>query len=170
MWYYIGNHLIFIIFGRNFLKNLLFIKKLLTSGCVIYTFLITAVYLLGVFVDSSWVPTLTMVISLLVFSLVLSIANSFLFSDRLVFALRLLVHYVTTAVCFYVIFVLWGGYAENGGSVLTVFLVYTFAYVIFSVIVGCWRYLTADLRAAEERYVNQFEKKDDYTSVFGGKK
>ncbi|MBE6540834.1 MAG: DUF3021 domain-containing protein [Ruminococcaceae bacterium] len=149
------------------MKNYIFIKKILTSACVIYTFLITAVFLLGVFVNSAWVPTLNMVLALLVFSLVLSAANQFLFSEKLVFSLRLLIHFIVTTLCFYIVFVLWGGYKNNGGNVLMVLLIYTFAYVIFTAIVGCYRYLTADLRAAEKKYETQFQKKDDYNSQFG---
>ncbi len=151
-------------------KNLSIIKKILLSACVIYSFLITAVFLLGVYINSAWLPTVNMVFSLILFSLVMSCANVFLFSDRLVFPLRLLIHYAVTSVCFYIVFVFWGGYKANGGSLLTVFLVYTFAYVIFSVIIGCFRYLTADLRASSQKYTKQFEKTEEYTSQFTDKK
>ncbi|MGN1345623.1 MAG: hypothetical protein ACI4V1_02460, partial [Eubacteriales bacterium] len=104
------------------MKQWIWLKKTAGQACVFYTFFVTALYLLGVYVDSNWVPTLHMIFSLLLFSFVLAAANFFLFSDRLVFALRLLLHYVITSVIFYIVFVLWGGFQANGGSVLTALL------------------------------------------------
>lgn len=119
-------------------------KKTLTNACVIYTVILTAIYTLGAFVNSSWVPTVQMVYSCLGFSIILSVLNIFLFSDKLVLALRLLIHFVSSSVIFYLLFIVWGGYKSNGGSVLTAFLVYCFAYVLCGAIVGCYRYLKAD--------------------------
>lgn len=149
------------------LKQWLWLKKTLTQACVFYSVLFTAVYLLGVFVDSHWVPTLHMVLALLAFSVILAAANSFLFSDRLVFSLRLLIHFAVTAVLFYIVFVLWGGYQANGGSVLTVLLIYTFAYVLCAVIICVTRWLTAELRRSEAEYRNKFDGKDSYSTLFG---
>lgn len=149
-------------------KILSWLKKVLTQACVFYTFLITAVYLLGVSIDSHWIPTINMVLALLVFSAVLAAANSFLFSDRLVFPLRLILHYAVTTLIFYIVFVVWGGYKANGGSVLTVLAVYTFAYILCAVIVVLYRWLTAESRAAKSEYKEVFSDKDTYTSQFGG--
>ena len=140
------------------MKTLLWCKKTLTQACVIYTFLITSVYLLGSAVDSHMVPTLSMVLALLVFSAALAAANSFLFSEVLLFPIRLLFHYLATAFVFYIAFVVWGGYKDNGGSVLTILLIYTFAYAICAVIVAVYRWLTAESRAAHT----------DYSSLFNG--
>ena len=137
----------------------MWLKKTVGQACVFYTFFITAVYLLGVYVDYHWVPTLHMVLSLLLFSLVLSAANSFLFSDRLVFALRLLIHFVITTLVFYIVFVVWGGFQANGGSVLAVLLVYTFAYLICALLVFMYRYITAGIRTSGKDYKNVFDGK-----------
>lgn len=151
------------------MKTLLWLKKVLTQACVFYTFLITAVYLLGASVDSAWLPKPSMIGALLVFSAVLAIGNTFLFSNKLVFPLRLLVHYVMTTIVFYIVFVLWGGYKDNGGSVLTVLLVYTFAYVLCALIVAGYRYLTAEFRKDNSEYKQLFNG-DSYESQFGGNK
>ena len=140
------------------LKTLLWCKKILTQACVIYTFFVTAVYLLGNAVDSHMIPTLSMVLALLVFSVALSAANAFLFSDKLIFALRLIIHYTVTTVVFYVAFAVWGGYKDNGGSVLSIILIYTFAYVICAIIVGVYRWLTAEFRTAHTEYNSIFNK------------
>ena len=152
------------------MKQWIWLKKTISSGCVFYTFFITALYLLGVYVDSHWVPTLQMVLSLLVFSFVLSAANSFLFSDKLIFSLRLLIHFVITTIVFYTVFVLWGGFQANGGSVLTALLVYSFAYLICSLLMFMYRYITAESRTAKQEYKNAFDGQDSYKTQFGTKK
>lgn len=148
----------------------MWLRKTIGNACVFYTFFITALYLLGVYVDSNWVPTLHMVFSLLLFSFVLAAANSFLFSDKFVFSLRLLIHYVTTTFVFYIIFVLWGGFQANGGSVLTALLVYSFAYLICALLVFMYRYVTAETRTADKEYKSVFEGQDIYKSQFDKKK
>lgn len=152
------------------MKQSLWLKKTSTGACVFFTFFVTALYLLGVYVDSNWVPTLNMIFSLLLFSFVLSASNSFLFSDKLVFSLRMLIHYVITTVVFYIIFVLWGGFQSNGGSVLTAILVYSFAYLICAIFVFMYRYVTAGLRRSNEGYSSIFEEKNSYTPQFDKKK
>lgn len=152
------------------MKQLMWLKKTVGNACIFYTFLITSVYLLGVYVNSDWVPTLHIVFSLLLFSFILSAANSFLFSNKLVFSTRLLVHYLITTFVFYIVFVLWGGFQSSGGSVLTAVLVYSFAYIICAVFVFMYRYITAETRSAKEDYNKIFESKDTYTPQFGKKK
>ena len=152
------------------LKQLIWLKKTIGSACIFYTFFITAFYLLGVYVDSNWVPTLHMVISLLLFSFVLAAANSFLFSNKLVFPLRLLIHYVTTTAVFYIVFVLWGGFQANGGSVLTALLVYSFVYLICALAVFMYRYITAESRVKNTEYKSVFEEQDNYKVQFDKKK
>lgn len=152
------------------LKQLLWLKKTVGNACVFYTFFITSLYLLGVYVASNWVPTLHMVISLLFFSFVLAAANSFLYSDKLVFSLRLLIHYVATTVVYYIIFVLWGGFQANGGSVLTALLVYSFAYLVCTLIAFMYRYITADNRTKEAAYKSMFAEQNPGKTSFERKK
>ncbi len=137
------------------------LKKAVLQACVIYTILLTAVYTLGAFVNSSWVPTVQMVYSCLGLSLAVALLNMFLFSDRLVFALRLLIHFVSIGVIFYLMFVVWGGYKSNGGSTLTAMLVYLFVYIICAAIVGAYKYLTSGddkAKSADGGYKSIFDK------------
>ncbi len=152
------------------LKQLMWLKKTIGSACIFYTFFITSLYLLGVYVDSNWVPTLHMVISLLLFSFVLAAANSFLYSNKLIFSLRLLIHYAATTTVFYIIFVLWGGFQANGGSVLTALLVYSFAYLICALVVFMYRYITAESRAKNTEYKSVFKEQENYKAQFDKKK
>ena len=160
--------------SSKLLQRLSSIKKVLCGTCVLYTFFITALYILGYYIDKSYVPTLRMAMSLLLFSAVLSALNSFLFSDRLVFALRLLIHYVSTTIVFYIVFILWGGFQKSGGSVLTALLLYTFVYAICALIILMFRYLTAESRNSSKKYENKFDGRkskadqNEYRNQFGG--
>lgn len=152
------------------MKTLSKIKNIVTRACVIYTVLITSVYLLGVSVSSDWIPTLNMVLALLVFSFCLSGLHGFLFSSLLVFPLRLVIHYVISTIVFYIVFVCWGGYRANGGSVLSVLLVWTFAYILCAVCVFLYRYITSETKSSESKYDKKFDGRDgDYKSQFSGK-
>ena len=146
------------------MKSLKLLKTAFTEGCIFYTLAITSVYLLGYSVNSLWVPTISMVLGLLLFSFLLGLADRFLFSDLLVFPLRLILHYVGTAIGFWLLFGIMGGYEGSG---LTVWLIYTFAYALIMTIVMVYRWLTADLRNQKQDYSKKFEN-DDYKSNFGG--
>ncbi len=141
------------------MKALKSIKKVVLNACVIYTVMLTAVYTLGAFVNSSWIPSVRMVYSCLIFSTVLSALNSFLFSDCLVFPLRLLIHFVSSSIIFYILYIVWGGYKSNGGSILTALLVFVFAYVLCGAIVGIYRYLFPEKKKANA-------ENETYNSLF----
>ncbi len=138
------------------MKLLSQIKKIALFACVIFTALITLVYTVSAFVSSYLVPTPAMFYSLLGFSLVLSALNAFLFSDALVFALRLILHYAASAAMFYLLFVVVSGYKENGGSVLVVMLLYTAVYAVFALITAL----------ANHKRTKPKKEKTEYKKVF----
>ena len=140
------------------------IKKIVSQTCVIYTVILTSIYTLGAFVNSSWIPTVHMVYSCLAFSLVLAALNMFLFSDKLVMPLRLLIHFAASSLIFYLMFIVWGGYQSNGGSVITAMLVYIFAYALCAAIVAVYRYLTSETANSKKDYKSKFDK--TYTPQF----
>lgn len=160
--------LINILSEQIFMNILGKIKKTVSQTCVIYTVILTSVYTLGAFVNSSWVPTVQMVYSCLGFSLVLALLNLFLFSDKLVMPLRLLIHFAVSSLIFYLLFVVWGGYQSNGGSVITALLIYVFAYILCAAIVAAYRYLTSESVNAKKGYSAKFNKpEEEYKSQFG---
>lgn len=146
------------------MNSLKLLRRAFNEGCIFYTIAITAVYLLGYSVNPLWVPTISMVLGLLCFSFLLGLADRFLFSDLLVFPLRLILHYVGTAVGFWLLFGVMGGFEGSG---LTVWLIYTFAYALIMTIVMTARWLTADLGNRKQEYTKKFEN-DDYNPKFGG--
>jgi hypothetical protein len=56
--------------------------------------------------------------------------------------------------------VVWGGYKANGGSVLSILLIYTFAYAICAVIIAVYRWLTAEYRTGHTEYNSMFNGED----------
>ncbi len=141
---------------EHFLKILSQIKKIISSSCIFFTFIIITIYTLGVSINSSWIPTIEMLYSVLAFSLILSVSNIFLFSDKLIFALRLLLHCIFTSIMFYIFFIKLSGYKSNGGSPLTIMLVYLFVYALFGIIIAVYRYLISDSKT----------NKSDYNKIF----
>lgn len=139
------------------MKYLVNIKKIIASACTLFTVIITALYTLGVSVNSTWIPTLGMFYSLLGFSFILAIFNMFLFSDKLVFSLRLLIHFISTTALFYLLFIKLSGYNANGGSPLAIMLVYCFVYAIFLIILSAYKYLISDNKNKKEEYTRQFK-------------
>ena len=110
------------------------IKAILSSACVIFTLIFTAVYTLGMAVNIEWIPTLSVLYSILAFSVILSFANAFLSSNLLVLGVRLIIHYAISAVSFYVLFIVASGYFLAGGNVLTIMIAFTVIYAIFAAV------------------------------------
>ena len=141
------------------MKPLLRLKDALIRGCVVYTILITAVYFLGASVNSRFLPTPQAVLGILIFSFYLSLSGLFLFSDLLVPALRVVLHFAVTALVFYLAFLRFGGYLKNGGSAFVGLLVFALIYAICAAVVFLIRHLTTEKKQEEK----------EYGSMFGGK-
>ena len=143
------------------------IKTTLVRACVIYTVLITGVYMIGAFVNSAWLPSPATVAALLVLSLWLGASLSFLFSDLLVPSLRVILHFIATGLVFWLTFGVWGGYLKNGGSTAVLFVLYAVLYALAGGVTGLVRILTADRKNREKPYGSMMKEKDGgYTSQF----
>ncbi len=148
-------------------------RHIISRGCVFFTFSFIGLYLLGLTVNEGWIPTFRMTLCLLLFCFLLAAANRFLFSSLFVFPLRLLIHYVITAVLFTVVFIYWGTANGNGGMALTMILVYTFAYVIAAALIAAVRYVVGEMDKSKKTYKNVLSgsgDNDGYTPQFGENK
>ncbi len=136
---------------------------------MIYSLLITAVYLIGARVDSSWLPSPATVFSLIILSLYLGFSLAFVFSDLLIPSLRLLIHFLATLFVFWLTFVKLGGYLKNGGSALTVIVAFTALYALAAGITALCRRLWAALTPDEGTYRSMFAKTAEqrYEAQFG---
>ena len=154
------------------LKPLHLVKTVFVRACVVYTVLITGVYLIGAFVNAAWLPSPATVGALLLLSLWIGGSLSFLFSDFLVPALRVILHFIATGVVFYLTFGVMGGYLRNGGSAVVLFILYAVLYALAGGVTGLIRILTAEsdrkkkpydgvLKKEREEYQSQFPVSDD---------
>lgn len=138
-------------------------KKILTNGCVYYTVIITAFYTFGLLAEngSQWIPTLRIAYSLLGFSLCFSALNELLKKRKFGFAPKLFLHFGISALVYFLLFVLGGGFHQNGGSILAAMLVFSAVYALGAVIVLLFRWLFG-LGTKETKP----KKADEYKSIF----
>ena len=150
------------------MKAITYIKGLISSAAVIFTVIIIGMYIIGAVFLDSLVPSLSTVLSLLVFSTVCAAVNRFFFSDKLVFMLRLLIHYALLLLTYYIFFVEISGYRAGGGNVAMSLIVFT---LIYPVLMGIYAAVRAIFSAGESKNVNTNKttqkKQVEYKSRFG---
>ena len=149
------------------LKPLNFIKTVLVRACVVYTVLITGVYLIGAFVNAAWLPSPATVGALLALSIWIGASLSFLFSDLLVPALRVILHFLATGIVFWLTFGILGGYLRSGGSAVVLFVLYAVLYALAGGVTGLFRILTAESDRKNKPYEGVLKKeREEYKSQF----
>ena len=138
------------------------IKQILSDGCVFYTVLTLLLYTGGMLAsdrEREWIPTLGMMFTVLLFSVLFAAVNYTVSHAKLPSVLKLLLHYAVTTVIFYVLFILWGGFAKNASTVLVVLVTYTLLYIIIALLLFVIRYLRGGVKNRSTAYKNQFTDK-----------
>ena len=135
-----------------------FIKKLLTRASIYFT-CITAVYIaisamLSVSDDSLVLIDAKRLVLFLVFSLLLSAANSLLSLERLSAALRIFLHYNITIFAFYVCFML----TQNMRASVVIVGLAIFTVIYFAI--------TGIVAAFKSRYRKNLEKAQKYQKQY----
>ena len=146
------------------------LKKIFSDGCVINTVLLVLLYLLGVSIDPDFIPTLSRVFGILIYSIVHSAANYYFFTSKARRFTRLALHFLITATVFCFCFVILGGYKANPGSVLVIVGFYLVLYAIIAAFIALIRSIIKADENQKKEYKKVYEKKHDYNSLFGGKK
>jgi hypothetical protein len=146
------------------------LKKIFSDGCVINTVLLVLLYLLGVSIDPDFIPTLSRVFGILIYSIVLSAANYYFFTSKAKRFTRLALHFLITAAVFCFCFVILGGYKANLGSVLVIVGFYLLVYAVIAAFIALIRSIIKADENQKKEYKKVYEKKHDYNSLFGGKK
>ena len=146
------------------------LKKIFSDGCVINTVLLVLLYLLGVSIDPDFIPTLSRVFGILIYSIVLSAANYYFFTSKAKRFTRLALHFLITAAVFCFCFVILGGYKATLGSVLVIVGFYLVLYAIIAAFIALIRSIIKADENQKKEYKKVYEKKHDYNSLFGGKK
>lgn len=134
------------------------IKKALTVMCVIYTAIITVMYVIGWAVSdaaSLFVPTPSKALLILMFSAVLGFASLFLSRDGTT-AGKLVLHFAVCTAAFVVAFIIGGGFPVTGATSIVAVLMFIAVYAVVMAIraIFCRRYRRAAVEA------------ETYTSVF----
>ncbi len=144
-------------------KPLTLFGRIISQGCLFYTVITLLLYTGGMIVSSierEWIPTISMMYMVLVFSLFLAAANVLVLGAKIPAVLKLILHYAAATVVFYVIFILWGGFQRSGSSVLVILLVYTFIYCICALVVFSFRYIKGNRENSRTDYETQFRMKN----------
>lgn len=136
------------------------LKKILSDGCIFYTVITLVLYTGGMLfstVEREWIPTLGMMFTVLLFSVLFSAANYVVIHTKLTAVLKLLLHFAVTTVIFYVLFILWGGFAARGSAVLVILLTYTLVYAIAALVFFAVRRVRASVKNTDAKYENLFQ-------------
>lgn len=112
------------------------LKHILFTGCAINS---AAVLLLtaaaNLFSIGGFAPKFSTVLMVLIFSFAVSFANTLMSFEQINLALRIIIHYAAVTAAFYVIFILWSGYAEKASTTLFIMCAYTLIYAVIMFIV-----------------------------------
>ena len=137
-------------------------KKILTNGCVFYTVILTAFYTLGLLAEDGvqWIPTLRIAYSLLIFSLCFSALNEGVKRLPVSFPGKVFSHLAASAILYYLVFVLGGGFHKNGGSTLAAMLILAAVYAIGFLFFAVLRWLFGSKKREKEakEYKSIFQK------------
>ncbi|MBO4283758.1 MAG: DUF3021 family protein [Clostridia bacterium] len=115
-----------------------FIRKILTSSCVICTVISVFFYFIAAIVNkveslfNESAVTFRQFLLILLFSFLVALANRLLSVSRLHVALRVLIHYATLLAAFLVVFI-WAGKLKINGpaAVFLSIMIFTVLYVAF---------------------------------------
>ena len=139
------------------LKNAL--KQIFTRGCVLFTVLSVTMYSASAIFSgklNGWIPKLDLILMLLIMSFSVCAANLLLKSEKVSSALRIPVHFIVLGIVYYMLFVIWGGFATNGATTLIALILYA---LIYAVCISVY-YM---IRGVFKKHDN---KKQEYSSVF----
>lgn len=133
--------------------------KLIYPTSLYFTVITLFLYIggsVGSTLNLNWIPTLHLVLIVLGFSFVLSASNILLPLKKLHISLRIALHFLITAVGFYVLFFATSSDKPGTASTIVILLIYTVVYaVICAVVLG--------VNAAVRKSKN---KDSDYSPIY----
>ncbi len=136
-----------------------FIRKTLTSSCVVCTVISVVFYFIAAIVNeveelfNETAVTFRQFLLILLFSVLVALANRLLAVKRLHVALRILIHYATLLAAFLVVFI-WAGKLKISGpaSFFLAVMIFSVLYLVFFLV----SYFTLRfLNAPEEKKKNE---------------
>ncbi len=133
--------------------------ELIKSGCLIFTVIVFAFYILGNAVSSAvQVLTLTNLFLLFLFSIWFALSNTLLKTKKLNVILRVVLHFISTIIGFFVIFIYLPGNLENKARAFVLTLAFAAVYIVVAAIGLIIRKAIIKNKNNEEEYQSVYEK------------
>lgn len=129
------------------------------NGCLMFTVITVLSYVAGTLMSSenkAFIPTLKWILLFLAFSIVLAFANLLLKSKKYSRGLCLLFHFAASAVLYFIVVVLCGGFIANGSQTLIAMALFLLIYGVFAIIFA----LTGSSKKIKKN------KTENYSSMF----
>lgn len=132
------------------------IKRVFVSTCVIFTFCVLFVFIIGSAVPGfAGAIDLKNIMTILLFSAVFAAANLLLHLERISMFLRVLLHYAATALGFYFVFILIAAKATGPSAVFVMLLFYT---VIYAILMGVYQVIFRTLVHRRTQKKTEYER------------
>lgn len=133
------------------------IKKSLTEACVIFCVIFALIAIFVLSLDKGeGLYSLGQTFLFFIFALIFAMANAVMRTKSLSFGLRLFLHFLITAIGFYLCFMLYMGMA--GTQIIIGFFLYAVVYAIAALIIGLFVSRFRKIKNAHSDYENKFQK------------
>ncbi len=140
------------------MKALNKIKAIILDACAIFTAITFIMCGLGTWLsDGKLATTLQALLGFFAFSLILSCLNEVLKIKAMHISLRVLLHFIGSAVCFYGIFIKLGGFSEKESGTLVIMALFAIIYVIIALALLIIGYTRLRAKRDKEKYDAQFD-------------
>ena len=123
------------------------------NGCVLFALITVITYTVGYIIsttDKAYIPSLKSIYLYLIFSVIFGIAS------ELKIGVRILLHYVITAILCFLVIVAGGGMAESGFVTLITMFVFTIIYAAAALIIYAIYSAKNKTKNNEEEYKSMF--------------
>lgn len=140
------------------MKALNKIKAIVLGGCAIFTAVTFFMCALGtLFSDGKLATTFPALLGFFVFSLVLSCLGEVLKIKSIHPALRIVLHFIGSMVCFYGVFIRLGAFSEKISGKLVIMVLSAIIYAVIAAVILIIRHIRFGLKRDNEKYEAQFK-------------
>ena len=140
---------------NKLLKNL---SDLFKSGCVIFTFVVFAFYILADIMTSAVMAlTLKNLFLLFLFSIWFAGSNRFLKNNKFNFIVKLVLHFISTLAGFFVIFVYLPGNLANKSRAFVLTLTFAGVYILIAAVILIFKNALNKKKNEKEEYESVYD-------------
>ena len=138
------------------------ICRIVYPTALYFTVVTLLLYIIGAAVSdgaSNMIPTLRTILIIFGFSLVFNLANMILTAKKLHISLRITLHFVITALAFYILFINASDYNVNGSFTIVLLLIYTVVYAAICAVVLAVRSASRKTKIESSEYRPIYDKR-----------